>query len=261
MRATALALLLSALVAPTALAAGVSVKASIAPQPTRFGDVVHSTLRITGPAVAGVEGGFSPFRVLRSSSSHVRTSGGVVTTWRFELQCLEAVCAPGPGRRTVVPAPVRVRVGADVVRAPVPAVQVDPRVSAAQVASPEASFMHPTAPVAPTYRFAPGTTRVILFAVAAVLALAGCAILLPALRPRRRGRPELELDPVAHALMLVRAARDRPVPDRRRALGLLARTLRRQPETARAASDLAWSEPEPDRARMTELADRVEAAP
>jgi hypothetical protein len=63
-------------------------------------------------------------------------------------------------------------------------------------------------------------------------------------------------------LALVRAARSRPPPDRRRALGLLSRTLRRQGEAqvARDAADLAWSEPDPDADRMETLAERVEGS-
>jgi hypothetical protein len=61
----------------------------------------------------------------------------------------------------------------------------------------------------------------------------------------------------------VEAARTRPPADRRRALGLLARVLRRlgAPATGQAAADLAWSEPEPDPSRMSQLLDRIEKVP
>jgi hypothetical protein len=44
---------------------------------------------------------------------------------------------------------------------------------------------------------------------------------------------------------------------------LLARVLRRLGATAtgQAAADLAWSEPEPDPTRMSQLVDRVEKVP
>jgi uncharacterized membrane protein len=261
-RITALVLVLGAIVAPTASAAAVSVRTSISPHPTRFGDIIHATVSISAPAVATVDGGFAPFSVVGSSSSHTQRRGSVATTWRFDLQCLEAACAPGPGRRTVRLASARVRAGSSVTVARLPSVVVTPRVSARQVASPEASFLHPTAPVAPTYRFAPTTTRTVLFVAAALLVLIAAGLLVPLARPRRRSAPVVELDPLERALALVLESRTRPVPDRRRALGLLARTLsrRKRSKVARAASDLAWSEPEPESERITKLADRVKGS-
>lgn len=261
-RIIALVLVLGAIVAPPAPAAGVSVRTSVSPRPTLFGDIIHATVSVSAPAVATVDGGFAPFRVVSSSSSHSDRSGRVVTIWRFDLQCLEAVCAPGPGRRTVRLASARVRAGSSVVVARLPSVVVAPRASAKQVADPEASFLHPTTPVAPTYRFSPTATRRVLFAAAALLVLLAAALLVPLTRPRRHSAAGAELDPLDRALALVLASRTRPVPDRRRALGLLSRTLRRKdrPSVARAASDLAWSEPEPESGRITELAERVEAS-
>jgi hypothetical protein len=248
----------AAITAPAATA-GVDVSASVAPAPTLFGDVVHATVRVRAPVEATVEGGFAPFRVLRSRPSHQRTRGGVVTIWRIDLQCLEPECAPGPGSRTVALASARVRAGPAVAVARVPSIVVAPRANARQVASPEAAFLHPTAPVAPTYRFAPSTTRAVLFVAAALLALVAAVLLVPFVRPTR-ARPEP--DPLARALALLRASRERPVPDRRRALGLLSRILRERrgdEAAARAAADLAWSEPEPDSEGITRVADAVEA--
>jgi hypothetical protein len=261
-RVTIVALVLGAIVAPAASAASVSVRTSISPRPTLFGDVIHATVTVTAPVVATVDGGFAPFRVVRSSSSHIQGRAGVVTTWHLLLQCLEAACAPGPGRRTVPLASARVRAGASVLVARLPSVVVAPRVSARQVADPEASFLHPTAPLPPTYRFSPGTIRTVLFAAAALLVLGAAALLVPLARTRPRLPGEVELDPLDRALALVLASRTRAVPDRRRALGLLARALRRRgrPSEARAASDLAWSKPEPQSDRIMDLADRVQGS-
>jgi hypothetical protein len=259
-RAAALALLLGAVLAPGASADALIANSRITPHPARFGDVVHATVEVDGPAAATLAGGFAPFRVLRSSVTHATSASGVVTTWRFDLQCLDAVCAPGPGNRVVKLASARVRAGSLVGDVSIPNVVVAPRATAKQVASPEAAFRHPTAPVGPSYRFAPDTTRRVLFAGAALLVLVAAALLLPLVLRRRRTRAEHELDPLARALALVRASRTRPVPDRRRALGLLARTLRRRdrPAAARTSADLAWSEPEPEPERIGELADQVE---
>ena len=61
------------------------------------------------------------------------------------------------------------------------------------------------------------------------------------------------------ALALAREAEQRPPPDRRRALGLLARLLGpRDPRLAGAADDLAWSAPAPTSDELAELVTEVE---
>jgi hypothetical protein len=93
-----------------------------------------------------------------------------------------------------------------------------------------------------------------------VLAL---VLLVPAVRPRRARSAAPAVDPLARALALVLAARTRPPPDRRRALGLLSRTVRARAgrdAVAQDAADLAWSKPEPQPESMTHVADRVEGS-
>ncbi|HEY1478560.1 MAG TPA: hypothetical protein VGF46_00940 [Gaiellales bacterium] len=260
MRATALAVLAAAaMLAPGAQAATVHVTSSLSPHPTRFGDVVHATLTVRAAARASVDEGFAPFEVLRATSTSRRDGAVTVTTWRFDLQCLQAVCAPGPGPRNVALTPSRVRVGAQVVNVRFPAVHVVPRVTKGQVARPTRYFLHPISPPAPSYGVSPGRLRAALLAAAAVLVLIALVLVLPLLR-RRRNAADDDLDALVGALALVRAARTRPAPDRRRALGLLSRVLRSRaaPAVGQDAADLAWSEPEPEPERMTSLADRVE---
>ncbi len=259
--AVALAALLVLVGAPGARAAGVEVTTSVSPQPALFGDVIHATLTVRAHAAAQVYPGFAPFQVLRSSTSS-QGSGVVVTTWRYDLQCLDASCAPGAGRRLVPLASSHVRVGSSTVIARFPAVSVVPRATAKQVANPQRSFLHPTSPVPPTYRFSPTLIRRTLFGATAVLVLVAAALLVPLALPKRGVRSREDIDPLGRALALVRASLSRPPPDRRRALGLLSRTLRRNGESqvARAAADLAWSEPEPDPARITSLIERIAGA-
>jgi hypothetical protein len=259
-RALAFAVLVvAALGAPAAPAADVHVTTSISPRPTRFGDVIHATLTVRSSAAVTVQEGFAPFQVVHAST----TRNGAVGTWRFDLQCLEARCAPGPGARSISPAPARVRAGSTVVVARFPAVLVEPRVTEAQVANPRRSFMHPTTPPPPSFRFSPGATQRVLIAASAGLVLVALLLVMPLLRPRRAAAPAEPVDPLERALALVEAARTRPPADRRRALGLLARVLRKLGATAtgQAAADLAWSEPEPDPTRMSRLVDRVEKVP
>jgi hypothetical protein len=261
MRRGALALLVLLVAAPPAGAATtVHVTSTIAPHPTRFGDVLHATIVVRASARATVLPGFSPFAVLRSSTTSTSDGGVTVTTVRVDLQCLEAVCAPGPTARTVRPSASQVRVGGKQLRVQAPAVRVVPRVTERQVGSPARWLQHPTQLPAPGYRFAPGRVRELLLAAALVLVVAAALLLLPVVRPRRVPAAGSRGDPLARALALVRAARSRPPADRRRALALLARTLRERedPDDAGVAGSLAWSEPEPDAASMTGLADHVE---
>ena len=261
MRAAVLAALAAAaLAAPAASAADVRVSTAISPHPAHFGDVVHATLMVGGPSAATVQEGFAPFEVLRQSSTSIRNGPVVITTWRFDLQCLAAACAPGSGARRVALSPSRVHVGGQTVTARFPAVLVSPRATQRQVGSPERYFRHPTTPPAATFRFAPTTVRRVLVAAAVVLVLLAAALLAPLARRGRTRVPAAQVDPLDHALALVRAARTRPPPDRRRALGLLSRTLRSrgEPTVGQSAADLAWSEPEPEPAQLTQLVERIE---
>ncbi len=258
--ACALVLVAALLCAPAQAAAPVRVATSASPNPTRFGDVIHATLVVRASGPATVEQGFSPFSVLAASSTSSTRNGVVTTTWRFTLQCLQPQCAPGPGVRGVPLAPSRVRVGRESALARFPVVQVVPRVTAQQVSRPNSSFLHPTTLPAPTYRVSPTIARAVLLAAALVLVLVALVLLRPVVLPARPRAAEPEPEALGHALALVRASLTRSAADRRRALGLLSRTLRRRHEaaTAQAAADLAWSEPEPDPQRMEALADRVE---
>jgi hypothetical protein len=100
----------------------------------------------------------------------------------------------------------------------------------------------------------------VLVAVAVLLVLLAAVLLAPFARRGRARASAIEVDPLDRALVLVRAARTRPPPDRRRALGLLSRTLRSRGErtVGQSAADLAWSEQDPEPARMTQLVERIE---
>jgi hypothetical protein len=252
-----------ALLVPAAQAAEPHVTTTISPRPALFGDVIHAAITVRGDGRATIQDGFSPFQVLREASSTTRTQGLVVTRWDFDLQCLEARCAPGPGSREVAIAASRVRVGSHTIEARFQPIRIDPRATQAQVADPERSFRQPIDPPAPGFRFAPATVRRMLAAAAALLALVALALTVPLVRPRRREADPERVDSLAHALALVAAARSRSPSDRRRALGLLARILRMRgaAEESQAAADLAWSEPDPVPAGMDLLVERIERAP
>jgi uncharacterized membrane protein YccC len=100
----------------------------------------------------------------------------------------------------------------------------------------------------------------LLGGVAVVLALAGATLALSeARRRRRRRRGKPALSELERALRLAHEAENRPPPDRRRALGLLARLLAaRDRRLSGTASELAWAEPEPERAALATFVTDVE---
>lgn len=138
--------------------------------------------------------------------------------------------------------------------------QVKSRVSAADLTASAPPFAAETNPGSPGYRVSPSTAATLLDVVSAVAAAGACALialqLIALARRRRRADTGGELE---RALRLVREAEERPVPDRRRALGRLARLLgATDGGLGRAASDLAWSEPGPERQAVDELVTRIE---
>ena len=111
-----------------------------------------------------------------------------------------------------------------------------------------------------TYRLGPARLARVLEIAAAVLAAAGLLLAgwtVAALNRRRR--VVAPLTGLERALALARDAERRPPPDRRRALGLLARLLGpRDSQLADAADDLAWSASAPTPDALAELVTQVE---
>ena len=118
---------------------------------------------------------------------------------------------------------------------------------------------------APSYAVSPGTLAGLLTAAAGLLAVAALALIafeLVRLVERRRRRALVVLTPLEAALAYTRDAARRPDPaDRRKALGLLAKTLDSEgvASLAGATGDVAWSEEPPSPDRAIELADEVES--
>ena len=206
-----------------ALAAAVVV--ALSPNPAHFGQIVTATVSGGGPPDV------APF-VIRGHHGNV-----------YELQCLDPACVPGPARRVVTVGGRRL--------------VIVPRTTAKQVADPSRSFERETTLPPPTYRVRPALLRALLFAGATVLAALGVIAAWPALR--RLGPKRVDTrTPLERALALARASLRRSVDDRRRALDNLARALGRRP-SASEALDLAWSEPDPEPARIERLVEQIEA--
>jgi hypothetical protein len=196
----------------------------LSPNPSHFGQLV--TARVSG----GPAPSFVPFAVRSHQGS------------TYVLQCLDPVCVPGPAAR-------RIRLGSATA-------VIVPRTTVAQVAHPLRSFRRQTTVPPPSYRLRPGLLRALLLAAAAALVAVAVLLAYPAVR---RLIPEAvdERTPLQRALDLVRASLGRGGEDRRRALDVLGRALADDAQ-AHDALSLAWSQPEPEPKRVTELVESVE---
>jgi hypothetical protein len=197
-----------------------------------------------------------PMRVTRTTRGRL-----VVLTYSARASCLDQRCIAGGRSKRIVLPPVRVAGTGRPVRASWPTLQVRSRVLAADVAQPHPPLRSDPTPPPVTYRVAPGELALVLGIAAALLAIG--AVLLAGwtatvlIRSRlSRARPLTGLD---RALALAREAERRPPPDRRRALGLLARLLgTRNRRLADAAEKLAWSASAPPPTALAELVAQVE---
>jgi hypothetical protein len=141
---------------------------------------------------------------------------------------------------------------------------VTSRVAAADLAAAEPPFRHDALPPPPGYLIAPGTLARALDLLAALLAATGVGLATWqgfALGRRRGAPPAAYENEIELALLRTREVKARPAPDRRRALGLLARLLdARDRRLAGAASELAWSKPAPEPEALSAFVAEVERA-
>jgi hypothetical protein len=202
----------------------------------------------------------SPGRTTRT------TRGDTITvTLERTFSCLASSCVSPSGDATPTLSPVRATVATLVgetlgTKATWPVLHVQGRVRKADLGRSRPPFRADTTPAPPSYRVAPSTLAWLLYSAAVVLALAGAALAVREVRDRtRRRRGEPTVNELERALRLAREAEIRPPSDRRRALGLLARLLDpRDRRLSGAASELAWAEPEPERAALATFVADVE---
>jgi len=261
--------------APAAVApvAPLSVRAGFDPPTASFGDRVAARVVVlmdrdaVRPSTLKLVADIAPLTQLAAPRTAKTTDGRLaIVTYEVPAACLSDSCVARTGdlplRLPRVHASVVNRDGAtlrDAVAWPV--LHVHGRVNAGDVAGSSPRFRADATPQPPDYRIAPSTLAALLDALAVVLVLGGVLLAAVELRrhvSRRRARSahggELE-----RALRLAHEAESRPAPDRRRALGLLARVLDgRDRRLASQASDLAWARAQPERADVSGLVAEVE---
>jgi hypothetical protein len=253
---------------------GLAVRASLVPVTVRFGDPLTARVDVSvdgrrvDPASVRIGTEFTPYRLLRAIERDLGHDGDVATvTFRVRLQCLEVRCIGGktvwkqrlPSLRVFA----RSRGGERLEAAGRwPVITVRSRTRGADANS--ASLREELEPPPVSYRVSPTGLALVLGGGATALLLLAVALLAREVRRARRarlapkaGRP---LSAIEYALARVREAVSRTPPDRRKALGLLARSLRSggDEELASDAVALAWSPPQPSAPSTEKLVERIE---
>jgi hypothetical protein len=248
--------------------ATLTVSTSFAPSVVQFGDrvvarvVVLADRRALDTSRLHVTQDIAPLSRLPGGHVTRTTRGGlVVVTYEVPATCIVDAClAPSlrlPPARADAP---RRAGGIAHAQARWPNLAVGSRVSTTDLKAARPVLRADTSAPAVSYRIDPGTLSYLLDAAAVLLALMGVGLAArQATALARLRRTADHRSDVAVALELVREAASRPPEDRRRALGLLARVLRRNDEQlATTADDLAWSRPQPTPEGLAALADRVD---
>jgi hypothetical protein len=258
---------LAGVLTPAAVAAPLTARAGFGDTTVQFGDLIHTrvTVVVDGSVRAGsVRIVDDPAPLTTVSLQRESRVGNVIEVTRDAI-CLTSACVSDNASATPKLAPALVSAKLTSGRAVQvvvhwPQLTVRGRVTGGDLARSQPPFRASVLPPAPTYRTSPGTLAWLLDGAAIVLGLAGAALVLVQVRTWARGRarptPADELD---RALRLARESEQRPPPDRRRAAGLLARLLgERNVGLAGEASDLAWSEPQPQPQALESLVGEVE---
>jgi hypothetical protein len=247
-----------------------TVHTSFDPPAVQFGDRVVARVVVLADRSAldtsklQVTDDIAPLTPLDSTRvTHTERGRLLAVSYELAAVCLSDGCIAPTGAKVLrlpmvhAEAPRR---GGGTVRATStwPLLAIGTRVDAAERKPARPPFRADTSLPAVTYRIPPGTLALVLDVVAALLAAAGVGLAVrQAVVVRRRRIPDSRSQ-LERALALVREAESREPEDRRRAVGLLARVLRRRDDgLARAAGDLAWSEPEPAPGELAALVSRV----
>ena len=251
-----------------------TVQTSVSPAWVYFADAVTARVdvlvdsRQVNPRTVRLGTSFGQWQQIAPAGSATTRSGAIVRlTYSFRLACLTFACVPAstavqPFRLRSLTVTARRLDGSSLtVRRPWPVLHVAGRFPppTALTATPALTTRTGVPPAA--YRFNATLLAWVLDAVG-VVAIAGALGYGAVEFARWRSGRRLEVDTrpsLARSLALVREAQGRDPEDRRRAVGLLARTL--PPDInglTSAASEVAWSMPEPLPSEIEELVRAVE---
>jgi hypothetical protein len=251
-----------------------AVGTTLEPKPAFYGDLLTAGVDVV---VDSEEVSAESVEVKPSFDPYVATGPPTVTTagvgrqetlrYRYSIQCVSEECLPTKSKPYALDAlavTVTANAGTErlAVKARWPTTFIASRLTAKDAATER--FRWPKSVPTPTYAVSPGSLATWLTIAAGLLALGALALIgFEVVRSvdRRRQRDLVVLTPLEAALAYTRDAARRPDPaDRRKALGLLAKTLDEEgaPALAGTAGDVAWSEEPPSPDRAIELADEVE---
>ena len=248
------------------------IRTSFAPPRVQFGDRVVARVDVVADRNAldtsrlVVTQDLAPLSRLGPVEVTRTTRGrALVASYTVPAVCIAEECLARSGAKRLrlprarVEAPRRDGGGTATASTRWPVLEVGGRVAPAEAAESPPPLRADTTPPAVSYRLSPGRFAPALDVVAVLLGLTAVALAAwQALVLVRRHRTVDRRDEVERALALVCEAEGRPAEDRRRALGLLSRVLRRRDGgLATEAGDLAWSEPKPTPEQLASLRERV----
>ena len=245
------------------------VRTSLQPRPAFFGDVLVAEVDVSAGSASRIDvvPSFAPYAETGAPAVSRGRDGGLETVrYRYRIQCVSDNCLPvdKPFQLRLAPVVVTARAGGRTLTAKAawPPTFVASRLASSDLA--QARFRRPTTLPAPEYAVSPAVLADVLAALAGALALAAVALLSrEVLRAFERRRRAVPLTPLESALAYTRASARRPeAADRRKALGLLSRTLNGEGASALAAQagGVAWSDTAPTPEQALELAAEAETA-
>lgn len=250
-----------------------TVRTSFEPSAVQFGDplTLHIAARFDNrvvlPGTFRLTSSVAPLTQLGPTVTK-RTSRGHLTVISVSIPtvCVVEACVKRPGETRVhLPIVSGHVTGVDgrvrAVTTTWPPLLIGSRIVSSDLSQASPVLRADTSPAAPTFRIAPGRLALLLDALAVLLAATGIWLASrQVLAIARRRREAAEADQLDVALRQLRQSESRPAPDRRRALGQLARVLdRRGLDHADTTNDLAWSRPAPTTEGVSELAGRIES--
>jgi len=250
-----------------------TVRTSFEPPAVQFGDplTLHIAARFDNrvvlPGTFRLTSSVAPLTQLGPTTTK-RTSRGHLTVVSMSIPtvCVVEACVKRPGEtRVKLPIVAGHVTGVDgrlrAVTAAWPPLLIGSRIVSSDLSRTSPVLRADTAPAAPTFRIAPDRLALMLDVLSVLLAATGIWLgSRQVLAIVRRRRETAEADQLDVALRQVRESESRTAPDRRRALGHLARILdRRGLDHVEATNDLAWSRPAPTTDGVSELAGRIES--